>query len=144
LTDRIEYLAWSPDRATFVATMTALVNPLTGTKLATQQQDGSLAPSAGVYIDEIGAVVKTPGTYDAQGKELTPPEMVPGHHANLLAYGSLAAVLMAGGGWDGIFPLLGTMNEVPSEDGVPAGWQGTSGMRIYPAEAVSSRVRVWA
>jgi hypothetical protein len=49
----------------------------------------------------------------------------------LLAYGALAGLLISGGGWEGIFPLLGEMNEVPPENGVPGGYAGTSGMRIY-------------
>lgn len=135
----IEYLSWSPDRETFVATMRALINPVTGMPLADLAEDGSLLPSEGCRIDEIGEVVKA---WDAETG--APTETVAGHHVNLLAYGALAEMLAAGGGWDGIFPLLGAMNEVPGEDGVPAGWQGTSGMRIYPAEAVNRRVRVWA
>jgi hypothetical protein len=134
----IEYLSWSPDRATFVATITALLNPVTGTPLAALDGD-NLVPSDGVRIDEIGAVVRA---FDQQTGE--PPQLVEGHHVNLVAYGQLAALLMASGGWDGIFPLLGHMDEVPAEDGVPPAWQGTSGMRIYPADAVSKRVRVWA
>lgn len=138
---RIEYLSWSPDRATFVATMTALINPVTGTHLATLwAEDGTtLTPSDGVLIDEIGEIVKG---YDPETGQ--PTGIVAGHHVNLVAYGALAKLLDEGGGWNGIFPLLGHMDEVPSEDGVPAGWQGTSGMRIYPAEAVNRRVRVWA
>jgi hypothetical protein len=141
----IEYLSHSPSREVFVATMTALVNPATQEPLASVDPDtGELIPSEGVRIDEIGEIVKVPATYDENDNELTPAEMVGGHHANLVAYGALADVLAAGGGWDGIFPLLGAMNEVPPEDGVPAGWQGSSGMRIYPAENVTNRVRVWA
>lgn len=127
----IEYLAWTPDRDTFVATMTALVNPITNAPLASLDENGELVPSNGVRIDEIGVVTKA-------------GEAVPGHHVNLVAYGALADLLAAGGGWDGIFPLLGSMDQVEPQDGVPAGWQGSSGMRIYPAEAVNNRVRVWA
>jgi hypothetical protein len=139
----VEYLSWSPDRDTFVSTMTALTNPVTNKPLASID-GGKLVPSQYVCIDEIGPVVKEPGEYDEDGTEITPPVLVEGHHVNLLAYGALAELLEAGGGWEGIFPLLGTMEQVQSEDGVPPAWAGTSGMRIYPAEAVNHRMRVWA
>lgn len=134
----IEYLSWCPDRTVFAATMAALVNPVTGGPLATLEGD-RLVPSDGVRIDEIGAVIR-----GIDPETLEPVDIVPGHHANLVAYGALAGLLAAGGGWDGIFPLLGAMAPVEPVGGVPAGWAGSSGMRIYPAEAVSSRVRVWA
>ena len=81
---------------------------------------------------------------DDEGNEITPAVVVEGWHVNLVAYGALADMLDAGGGWAGIFPLLGTMEEVPAEGGVPAAWVGTSGMKIYEAGAVSHRARVWA
>lgn len=141
----IEYLSWSPDRATFVSTMAALINPITGTPLASVDPDtGNLIPSEGVRIDEIGPVVKVDAVLDEEGSEITPAVVIDGHHVNLVAYGVLADLLTAGGGWEGIFPLLGEMVEVPAEDGVPPSWVGASGMRIYPAEVVNRRVRVWA
>jgi len=141
----LEYLSWSPDRATFAATMSALTNPVTGEPLASvQPETGILAPSDWVRIDEIGPVVKVDAVYDDEGNEITPAEMVEGHHVNLVAYGALADMLDAGGGWAGIFALLGHMEEVPPVDGVPAAWVGTSGMKIYEAGAVTHRARVWA
>jgi hypothetical protein len=141
----IEYLSWSADRDIFVFTMTDLVNPVTQAPLAAVDADtGALIPSEYVRVDEIGPVVKTPAVLDEAGDIVTPAVMVEGHHVNLVAYGALADVLQAGGGWQGIFPLLGDMTEVASEDGVPPAWQGTSGMKIYEADAVNSRARVWA
>lgn len=140
MTDRLEYLAWCPDRATFLATMADLINPITGVPLAVVNDDGVLIPSEGVRIDEIGPVVRS---YDPETGE--PVEVVEGHHVNLWAVGRLADLLNANGGWEGIFPLLGDMQEMPqSEDGVPQGWQGASGMRIYPREHVTTPARVWA
>ncbi len=137
---RIEYLSWSPTREIFVNTMCALKNPTNGRPLAELWEDGvTLTPSDGVLIDEIGEVIKG---FDPETGE--PTEIVAGHHANLVAFGALADMLESGGGWDGIFPLLGDMSEVPSEDGVPAGWQRSSGMRIFPAESINHRIRVWA
>lgn len=146
MTDRLEYLSWCPDRETFLATMADLINPITvtednpGVPLAVVNDDGMLIPSEGVRIDEIGPVVRS---YDPETGE--PVEVVEGHHVNLWAVGALADLLNANGGWEGIFPLLGDMVEMPQgEDGVPQGWQGTSGMRIYPREHVTTPVRVWA
>lgn len=34
-----------------------------------------------------GIIVKTPGTYDSEGNELTPPELIPGWHTNVLVHG---------------------------------------------------------
>ena len=130
MTAPLEYLLWSPDRETFIAVMAALQNPVTKTPLASLIED-VLVPSEFVRIDEIGEI-------DRGG------ETVEGHHVNMVAYGSLAKALTAGGGWSGIFPLLGKMDAVQAEDGVPAGWEGASGVRIYPASGVNNRVRVWA
>lgn len=126
----IEYLLWSPDRETFIAVMAALQNPVTKTPLAAVIE-GVLVPSEFVRIDEIGEIVKDDVT-------------VEGHHVNMVAYGSLAKALTAGGGWSGIFPLLGKMDAVEPQDGVPAGWEGASGVKIYSPETVKQRARVWA
>jgi hypothetical protein len=139
----IEYLLWSPDRETFISVMAALINPVTKTPLAALIED-VLVPSEFIRIDEIGEVVKVPAVLDAEGNVVTPAEVTEGHHVNMVAYGALAKALTAGGGWSGIFPLLGKMDAVQAEDGVPAGWEGASGVRIYPAANVSHRVRVWA
>lgn len=140
MSDRLEYLSWCPDRETFLATMADLTNPITGTPLAALDDDGVLVPSEGVRIDEIGSVIKS---YDPETGD--PLEVVEGHHVNLWAVGALADLLNANSGWEGIFPLLGDMSEMPQgEDGVPQGWQGTSGMRIYPRDNVTNPVRVWA
>lgn len=143
MTGIIEYLLWSPDRETFIAVMAALQNPVTKTPLA-EVIEGVLIPSEFVRIDEIGEVAKAPAVLDAEGNVLTPAEVTEGHHVNMVAYGALAKALAAGGGWNGIFPLLGKMDAVQAEDGVPAGWEGASGVRIYPAANVNHRIRVWA
>lgn len=134
----LEYLAWTPDRATFLSTMQALINPLTEEPLITLDDDGNPLPCDGLRIDEIGEIVKG---YDEEGN---PTEIVAGHHVNLAGYGPIADMLSARGGWTGIFPLLGEMTFEEDTDGVPRGWVGTSGMKIYPAGFVSRRVRVWA
>lgn len=144
MTDRLEYLAWCPDRAIFVAVMAALLNPVSGEPLAVLAGDGDWLCSDGVRIDEIGPVTKG-GQWDDEGNEIEAPTIVPGHHVNLWAVGALADLLNASGGWEAIYPLLGDMTEMPpTEDGVPPGWQGSSGMRIYRPDGISNRVREWA
>ena len=144
MTAHLEYLAHCPDRETFIYVMGDLLNPLNQEPLAVLDEDGNWICSEGVRIDEIGPAVKG-GVYDGEGNEIEAPTVVPGHHVNLWAVGRLADLLIAGGGWEAIFPLLGNMEEMPpTEDGVPPGWQGTSGMRIYRPEAINNRVRRWA
>jgi len=136
MTAHLEYLAHCPDRETFIYVMGDLLNPLNQEPLAVLDEDGNWICSEGVRIDEIGVITK--GTEED-------PIIVPGHHVNLWAVGRLADLLTVGGGWEAIFPLLGNMEEMPpTEDGVPPGWQGTSGMRIYRPEAINNRVRRWA
>lgn len=155
MTDRLEYLTWCADRATFIERMGAYTNPITGTPLASMV-DGVLVPSDGVRIDEIGPITKGDGTYDAEGNVITPPTVVPGHHVNIWAVGPLAAALTAGKPKSGdvfartnILALLGTMTEKPKvtkgvAKGVPAGREGASGMRVFDASAATSRSRIWA
>lgn len=151
MTDRLEYLTWCADRATFIERMGAYTNPITGTPLASMV-DGVLVPSDGVRIDEIGPIVKNDGVYDADGNVITPPTVVPGWHVNIWAVGPLAAALTAGKPQSGdvfartnILALLGkTTAKAKSRDGVPPGREGTSGMRIFDASVVTNRSRVWA
>jgi hypothetical protein len=143
----IEYLVWSPDRDTFITTMLAQRLPGDQPICRLPEDDehvgdgGSLVWIDGIRYHEIGPVIKEPATYDDEGNELTPAVMVAGHHANLVAYGPVAALL---GSWEGILPLLGLMQETPSEGGEPVALAGTSGVKIYRAEDVQHRVAVWA
>jgi hypothetical protein len=152
MTGIIEFGGWTPDRDTFVATMQALKNPLTQEPLATLDEDGeTLIPSACVRIDEIGPVEKVPAVLGEDGNIVTPALMVEGHHVNLVAYGALADLLTTGLPAEGtifertrILSLLGTMNDQPPQDGVPAAKEGTSGMKLFDLGEVSSRARIWA
>lgn len=139
----LEYLSWSPTREIFVQTMCALINPITNTPLASiSEETGELIPSEFVLIDEIGEIIES--VWDEEAEEVVITKRVEGHHVNLAAYGPLKALLEANGGFTGIFPLLGDMEEVESEDGVPNSWVGSSGMRIFPATEINTRYRVWA
>lgn len=139
----IEYLAWTPTREVFIETMCALINPITQTPLAYWDDEiGNLMPSECVLIDEIGEIVSY--EWDEEEEEFVVTKRVEGHHVNLAAVGALEDLLRSSGGWEGIFPLLGEMEEAPEEDGVPPSWVGTSGMKIFPADKVNKRHRIWA
>lgn len=150
MNDTIEYLVWSPDKATFVATMLAQRLPGDRPICRLPDEDEALSDGASlVWIDgiachEIGAVVKTPAVFDEAGELATPAVMIEGWHANLMAYGWLADFLNSGGGWSAIFSLLGEMDWQPSEVGEPEAWAGTSGVKIYPQTAVNHRAARWA
>lgn len=145
----MDYLLWAPDRDTFLAVMARLKYPGTERSL--------IECGDQVVFTEIGEIVKVPATYDEQGNELTPAVTVGGHHVNLRATGALAELLTAGldqmdaeGNRLDLFErtrileFLGEMDFLPiTEEGVPAGWQGTSGVRIYDPASIATPARVW-
>lgn len=136
MTAPLEYLLWAPDRETFIATMLALTLP-GGQHIAIEAKDPLPDGASVQFIEtircsEIGEITKPEG------------EVVPGYHVNMQAISSLADMLNANGGWSAIFLLLGKMDAVQPEDGVPAGWEGTSGVKIYPPNNVNQRARIWA
>lgn len=143
----IEYLIWAPDRETFLTAMQGLTNPVTETPLI--DEDGN--PSHCVRVDEIGPIVKSPATYDEDGNEIIPAEIVTGHHVNMAAYGELADLLTAGMPSEGtvfettrILDLLGDMTPTESQVGEPHGLVGASGVKVFGPSAVDRRYRVWA
>lgn len=145
-----EILIWSPDRETFLATFAALKNPLSGAPLA-QLVEGNLVPSEGMYLDEIGEVMKVPPEVDADGTILTPATVIPGHHVNVAVFGALRNLLTTGLPQGGtifestrILSLLGKMTWADSSVGEPVGMAGTSGVKISDPAAVRHRMRVWA
>lgn len=134
----IEYLSHAPSRAVFVGVMTSLINPVTGEPLAALAEDGErLIPSEGLLIDEIGPVHEI----DQETGEIV--ASIPRWHVNLAATGRLEALLADSGGWLAILPMLGAMAWTPAVDGAASGFAGASGMVIYPAGTVTSRVRAW-
>ncbi|WP_336801492.1 hypothetical protein [Kaistia sp. MMO-174] len=140
----IQYLLWAPDRAAFLDAMAVYLNPVTGTPLATVE-GGELIPSDCVRIDEIGPIYTA-----TDGEE--EPHVIAGWHVNLVAIGALANLLVAGRPAEGdvfartrILDLLSNMEWVPiSEIGVPQGWEGPSGVRIFDPAVVATPARVWA
>lgn len=158
MTASIEMLLWAPDRETFANTMATLTLP--GGQhiawLATEDEPGPTPTSTirtleVILCDEIGEVVKTPAVLDEEGNIVTPAVIVPGYHVNMVATGWLAEMLTAGMSTEGdiftrtrILELLGTMNWQPSEVGEPAGYVGTSGVKISDPGIVNHRARRWA
>lgn len=148
----LEILIWSPDRETFLATFAALKNPLSGAPLARlDPETGVLVPSEGMYLDEIGEVMKVPPEVDEKGNVTTPAVMIPGHHVNVAVFGALRNLLTAGLPQGGtifestrILSLLGKMTWADSSVGEPVGLVGSSGVKISDPAAVRNRVRVWA
>lgn len=154
----VEILLWAPDRETFANTMASLTLP--GGQhiawLATEDEPGPTPTSSirtleVILCDEIGEVVKTPAVLDEEGNIVTPAVIVPGYHANLVATGWLAEMLTAGMPTEGdiftrtrILDLLGTMNWQPSAGGEPAGYVGTSGVKIFDPTVINHRARRWA
>lgn len=153
----IEMLLWALTREIFANTMAGLTLP--GGQhiawLATEEAPGAVPETSSIrtleviLCDEIGEVVKT--TLDEEGNEITPAVVVPGYHANLVATGWLADMLTAGMPTEGdiftrtrILSLLGTMNWQPSEVGEPAGYVGTSGVKIFDPNIINQRARRWA
>ena len=74
----------------------AVIDPETGEIITPEvPASGPLIPAPGTTITELGPLVLTPGTYDEEGNELTPPVMDNRHHANFW----LAPWLVDRGGW---------------------------------------------
>lgn len=141
----IHYLLWAPDRAAFIKAMEDYGNPLLDLTPLASVVDGEMVPSECIRIDEIGPIYKP-----TEGDE--EPIVIPGWHVNLVAYGDLATALTYGMPSEGdvftrtrILSLLYNMEWVPiSEIGVPQGWEGPSGVRIFDPAAVATPARVWA
>ena len=154
---QIEYGLHAPDLASYQAALTAIVLP-DGQPLARLPDEGETAGDTNALIyhplvrgSEIGIVVRTPGEYDDEGEEIAPPVIVPGYHANLMAVGDMVDALTAGMPTEGdvfarsrILELLGlemTWTAV-SVDGVPAGYVGPHGVRIFDLAVINNRARV--
>lgn len=147
----IDLMAWAPSRAQFV-------QGLLENKFCTLAEDGSILPAIDVAIDEIGPITKVPATYDGDMNELSPAVVIPGWHANLRAYGMFAEQVAYGlpqVGPDGealsVFErtyLLHLVRDLSWTElkavGVPPGWEGRNGVRLFDPGTVSRPTRVWA
>lgn len=140
----IDLMVWAPTREQFITGMVQ-------NGLATYE-DGVLLPTEGVMIDELGPITKTPATYDEKGNEITPAVVVSGHHVNLRAYGEFAEQVTYGLPQEGdvfqrthLLQIIQDLDFKPiTEDGVPAGYEGPNGVRLFDPGAVSVPRRVWA
>jgi hypothetical protein len=156
----IEIFAWCSTRELFVTGMTTTAFP-DGSMLATLDEDGNLIPHADVIIDEIGPIVKIPATDD------TPAVIIEGHHVNLMATGSVAALLMQGppdaegnpttlpqydenGNLLSVFERTNILQLIPGMvwtaipgPGVPGGYEGPNGVCLYDPAVVHNRARVF-
>ena len=162
----IEYFAWCSSRELFVTGMTTTALP-DGTMLATLSEDGALMPHAGVIIDEIGPVVKTPAVLDEDGNVITPAVIVEGHHVNLVAYGEMAQMLTMGppdaegnptqlpqydadGNLLSVFERTNILSLIPGlvwtpipGPGVPGGYEGPNGVCLFDPAVVHNRARIF-
>ena len=134
----IDLMVWAPTREQFITGMVQ-------NGLATYE-DGFLTPTEGVAIDELGPITKTPATED------TPAVIVGGHHVNLRAYGEFAEQVTYGLPQEGdvfqrthLLQIIQDLDFVPiTEEGVPAGYEGPNGVRLFDPGAVTIPRRVWA
>lgn len=140
----IDLMVWASTREQFIKGMVQ-------NGLATYEDD-VLLPTEGVMIDELGPITKTPGVYDEEGKEITPPVIVDGHHVNLRAYGQFAEQVTYGLEQEGdvfqrthLLQIIRDLDFKPiTEEGVPAGYEGPNGVRLFDPGAVNIPRRVWA
>jgi hypothetical protein len=134
----IDLMVWASTREQFITGMVQ-------NGLATYEDD-ILTPTDGVLIDELGPITKTPAT------EETPAVIVNGHHVNLRAYGEFADQVTYGLPQEGdvferthLLQIIQDLNFKPiTEEGVPAGYEGPNGVRLFDPGVIKLRARVWA
>lgn len=140
----IDLMVWASTREQFIKGMVQ-------NGLATYEDD-ILTPTDGVLIDELGPITKTPATFDEKGNELTPAVIVDGHHVNLRAYGQFAEQVTYGLLQEGdvftrthMLQIIQDLDFKPiTEEGVPAGYEGPNGVRLFDPGVIKLRARVWA
>lgn len=141
----LELMVWCADRKHFIDGMVTY-------GFASLDEEGNLVPSPDVAIDEIGPITKTPATYDEDGKELTPAVVIEGHHVNIRVWGDFAKMVTAGRPAEGtIFERTNVLGMIPglkweplSDEGVPGGYMGPTGVKLFDPAVVNSPSRVWA
>jgi len=127
----IDLMVWASTREQFIKGMVE-------NGLATFEDD-ILVPTDGVLIDELGVVVKSAATVD-------------GHHVNLRAYGRFAEQVTYGLPDEGdvfqrthLLQIIQDLEFVPiTAKGVPPGYEGPNGVRLFDPGVVSVPARVWA
>jgi len=140
----IQLYAWAPDRKCFIEGVTTY--GVGDAKFAALDADGNPVWHPEIQVDEIGPICK-----GEQGA-------VCGHHVNLRGFGQMEAQLTAGleqtnpdGSLKSVFERTHILTIVPSavwqpvtENGVPAGFVGPHGVRLYDPASVANPRRVWA
>lgn len=142
----ITILLHAPSQASYIATMLAIRLP-SGDQIAWQLSDSeALAYHADVFVAELGEIMKEQPVLDIDGNVVTPAVVVRGHHVNFWIGGDLEKMLTAGMPASGtifertrILALLGNMTWRPiTAEGVPEGYEGTSGIRIFDPSVVKT------
>lgn len=141
----LDLMVWCADRQSFVEGMTAY-------GFATIDEAGNLVPRQDVLIDEIGPITKIPPTFDEHGVELTAAVIVEGHHVNIRVTGAFADAVTAGRPAEGtVFERTNVLTMIPgltwepiNAEGVPAGYVGLHGVRLYDPATVALPFRRWA
>lgn len=143
----LDLMVHAPDRAAFVDGLVAY-------GFASLGEDGRLVPAEGVLIDEVGVVRDVTGT-DAEGWPIVAAR--PGWYANLRGYGPVVAAMTAGieqydaeGNLRPLFERTRVLSVIPglvwtpAADGVPGGYVGAHGVRLYDPATVAAPIRSWA
>lgn len=149
----ITVLLHAPSKAVYDATMIAVhlpngtpiawVPPITNPPI---EINGVLAYHPDVIVSELGEIMKEQPILDIDGNVVTPAVVVHGHHVNFWIGGDLEKMLTAGMPASGtifertrILALLGNMTWQPiTAEGVPEGYEGTSGIRIFDPSVVKT------
>ena len=165
----LEVLAWAPSVKEWEQAITTYIVPADGLPLASYAYDMDgvqilppvLVPHAGLNIDEIGeipAVYGPPPEGSDMGTvgDLIKPA-VEGFHVNLRFHEPLAEALT-----EGISQVDEEGNPLPlfdrtnflvlfpdaiwhqDESGVPGGYVGTKGLKLFDPAMVATRHRIWA
>jgi len=159
----IDVLVWCSSRELFIKGMCETLLPDKRPLATYDAENDRLIPVEGVMIDEIGPITKADAVTDPKtGKELTPAVIVDGHHVNMRATGAIAQMLLSNG-------LGGTLPQVDktgkplglfqrtnlrmlinglewkeiTAKGVPGGYEGPNGVRLYDPATINSQKRVW-
>lgn len=155
MSEPVDFFLHAPSLAIFVETMPRLLLP--DRRFIAELADYPLPDGQSVqFIEdircaEIGPVMKVRPVIDAEGNEITPAVVIPGHHVNIRVVGGLATMLTAGMPKTGdiftrtrILDLLGDMYWVASAVGEPPGYVGLSGVKIFDPATVDQPAREWA
>ena len=141
----IDLMVWAPNRESFIKAMLAY-------NFGFIDENKNLIPRKDVLIDEIGVVVKTPAINDKDGNVIIPAVIVDGHHVNIRVTGDFAKFVTTDKPTEGtVFERTNVLTLIPglqwepiNQEGVPAGYEGIHGVRLFDPTSVQLPMRVWA